>query len=110
MKKLLLSLAVVIAFAGVATPALAKAPNNNLGGLDLNAYCQHVGLSNDSHVKPGTQNWYCTAKNNDAKNHISIGEACEWQYQKPFGGISREVVPGNPYTYNCFESLRVENK
>ncbi len=83
--------------------ALAKSEgNDDAGGLDLNSYCQHLGLGSDSHVKSGTQNWYCTSASNNEKNHIKIGEACEWQYSHPFASISREVVSGNPLTYHCF--------
>ncbi len=75
--------------------------NDNLGGLNLNSYCSHLGLTNDSHVKSNSQSWYCTATDNDAKLHIKVGEACEFQYGKS-ATVSKEVVAHDPYTYNCF--------
>lgn len=103
----LLAVAMTVALGLSLTAGIAVAKsegNDNLGGLDLNAYCSHLGLSSDSHVKSGTQNWYCTATSNEEKNHIKMGEACEWQYQiaGKYAATSKEVVQGDPYTYNCF--------
>lgn len=102
MKKLLTGLATGGLLLSM-TAGLAFA-SDDLGGLDMNAYCSHLGLSSDAHVKPGTQAWYCTATSNDEKDHIKIGEACEWTYKgsKHFASVSKEAVPGDPYTYNCY--------
>jgi hypothetical protein len=78
-----LTTALILLVAGLAAPAAAYAsplPPQELGGLDLTAYCRSVGAA-DATLTGGTAyDWHC--RNADGRlTDLAFDAACRWTYR-----------------------------
>jgi hypothetical protein len=74
-----------------------------LGGVNLSAYCQHLGYQTATLVAPKNVNcWRCYKQQNGWQywTDISVTNACRWQYNNKYayGWYSQF---SNPYSWVC---------
>jgi hypothetical protein len=70
-----------------------------IGGLDLNRYCQSIG-EKASTVEVGTTSWVCIRQDN-TRTPLNLQAACEHEYtQRPI--LAEEVIPNTPFSWKCF--------
>jgi Rieske Fe-S protein len=63
------------------------------GNADINGWCQHLGYSKAVLIDNAAGGWRCQAVDG-SQNHISVQDACNWQYG---GGGSAQSTNEYPY-------------
>ena len=86
------------------TPA---GPQEQLGGLDLNEYCQSLGYTGVVQTKPrlgfaaAIDNWRCVS--NDGRHPFSMEQACKWEYDLR-AVEARFLDRDDAYSWKCFKA------
>ncbi len=82
----------------------------NLGGVNLNYYCQKTFGSGFKFVLVGKTagNWTCQQSQNERRS-ISVENACKLQYGKP--NLKAKALNWNdPLSWRCFELRRPQRR
>ncbi len=110
------ALALGVAVASLITPMGAGEAHaaTKLGDVNLRAYCKHVYgpeaivVLAPFEVKADAYGWRCfvarlgpTTPGSPAFTHISINDACKWQYRKPTA-FARYRSFSDAYSWECW--------
>lgn len=87
-------------------PAPAPPPKSipihgrQIGGVDLNGYCQSVGYGGAKLLVNNPYGWVCFNSGDDLMASITVNDACQWQGS--WGDVA--VPPGNndPNGWRCW--------
>lgn len=93
--------AVTFALGSLTYPLTAEA--RELGGINLNQYCQNLYGRGARAVNPQNNawGWRCRVGQDDVS--ISMDNACRIQYNNQ-RAYSRATNPSDPYSWKCFEA------
>lgn len=70
----------------------------NLGGVNLHAYCGSEGYNGTALRSPDVFGWVCVSA--DDERRITMYLACAWQYDR-FDVIAAYGSFHNPYSWSC---------
>ncbi|GAA4599257.1 hypothetical protein BJY16_003014 [Actinoplanes octamycinicus] len=77
-------IALVVGFAGVVAAispaAAASATPQQLGGLDLGAYCRSIGYADATLTGSTAYDWHCVA-GDGSRHDLTFEAACRWTYR-----------------------------
>jgi hypothetical protein len=82
-------------------------PQEQLGGLDLNEYCQSLGYNGVVQTKPrlgfaaAIDNWRCSSE--DGLHPFSMEQACKWEYDLQ-AVEARFLDRDDAYSWKCFNA------
>jgi hypothetical protein len=82
-------------------------PQEQLGGLDLNEYCQSLGYNGVVQTKPrlgfatAIDNWRCSR--DDGLHPFSMEQACQWEYDLQ-AVEARFLDRDDAYSWKCFNA------
>ncbi|HMK79936.1 MAG TPA: hypothetical protein VK438_09810 [Xanthobacteraceae bacterium] len=77
----------------VATSAIAEA-QQNLGGLQLEAYCRQTFGSNAHRIGPTIWDWRCGGR------PFNVNDACRFQYGR--GARAAHGPENDPFSWYCY--------
>ena len=97
---------------GALSPAGLSA-RTDLGGLNLNGYCQSLGFNSATLTKPQTgpnaafNNWRCQASNGTMQP-INMTQACRWQYRPTKDLLAHPIDPDDAFSWVCYPAAPTE--
>ncbi|GAA2690334.1 hypothetical protein [Actinoplanes palleronii] len=94
---LLVGLAGMLAVTGPA--AAASATPQQLGGLDLGAYCRSIGYADAALTGVTAYDWHCTGSDG-AAHDLTFEAACRWTYGT--GAVDRIAGFRDPASVSCW--------
>lgn len=87
-------------------PAPVFPQTSLLGGIDLDAYCQSLGATGATLMKPltgsgaATDNWACSGGRSTGP--VDMNAACQWQFYYHQSVTARAVDPNAAFSWLCY--------